>query len=135
MRLGSWRFWMGMEAQSPEERTATRNALSLFFGALIGANLGSLEALPLIDYTVITVAVGGVVFYMQLVPVAEKRWLAVLNAALLLGALYLLLLTPLGLQMLAGGATPKPHLFVTLCLWIGLTFLTELRPVRRQAMA
>lgn len=129
-RLRDWRFWAGIEAQTTREKRAARSAISLFFGALIGANLGSLEALPLPDYALMIGLVSLIVLYMHTVPVARRRWETAFWLVSALGLLYVLLVSPIGARFFPSGAQPRPHLFVTICLWFAVAIVVELRPVR-----
>lgn len=126
-----WRRLTGFDSQTPEERRAARNAVSLFFGALIGANLGSFSDLALRDYTLLIAIVSLLVLYLHLAPFARRRWEAILGLGVTLALLYALLMTPFGAPMWKDGTNPSPHLFVTLAFWIVSVAWVELRPVRR----
>ena len=69
-----WYRYLGVEDQTPAEKRAMSNGVNLFFGALIGANLGTLDGMTLSDYTLIIAVVCLIVMYIQLAPVARKRW-------------------------------------------------------------
>ena len=126
-----WRTLLGIDPQTRAEKRASINGLNLFFGALIGANLGSLENLALRDYTLIVTMVCVTVLYIQLAPVARQRWLYVAILVVYVGVLYLLLLAPAGLQVFKDRARPQPHLFVTICLWLLSVAYVELRPMAK----
>lgn len=124
-----WRTLLGIDPQTRAEKRAAINGLNLFFGALIGANLGSLEHLALRDYTLIASMVCVIVLYIQLAPVARHRWLYIAILASYVGVLYLLLLAPAGLHPFQDRPRPQPHLFVTVCLWLVSVAYIELRPM------
>lgn len=126
-----WRTLLGIDPQTRAEKRASVNGLNLFFGALIGANLGSLENLALPDYTVIVTMVCLTVLYIQLAPVARQRWVYVAILATYVGVLYLLLIAPVGLHPFRDGPRPQPHLFVTICLWLVSVAYIELRPMAK----
>jgi hypothetical protein len=126
-----WRTLLGIDPQTRTEKRASVNGLNLFFGALIGANLGSLEQLALRDYTVLISIICIIVLYIQLAPVARQRWLYLSLLLMTVGALYLLLLTPHGLQFFADRPRPAPHLFVTICIWLLSVGYVELRPLAK----
>ena len=84
-------------AQTRAEKRAALNGISLFFGALIGANLGALEQLALRDYVLLILIVCLIVLYLQLAPVTRHRWTYLITLAAFVAGLYVLLLTPLGL--------------------------------------
>ena len=126
-----WRTLLGIDSQTRAEKRAAINGLNLFFGALIGANLGSLENLALRDYTVVVTMVCLTVLYIQLAPVARQRWVYLAILATYVGVLYVLLLAPGGLNLFRDRPRPQPHLFVTICLWLLSVALVELRPLAK----
>ena len=126
-----WRTLLGIDPQTRAEKRAASNGLNLFFGALIGANLGSLENLELRDYALVVSMVCVIVLYIQLAPVARQRWLYLAILASYVGVLYVLLLAPGGLHPFHDRPRPQPHLFVTICLWLLCVAYIELRPVEK----
>ena len=124
-----WRTLLGIDPQTRAEKRAATNGLNLFFGALIGANLGSLEHLALRDYTLVVFMVCVVVLYIQLAPVARRRWLYVAYLASYVVMLYVLLCAPAGMHPFADRPRPQPHLFVTICMWLLCVAYIEFRPL------
>lgn len=122
---------MGVEDQSPAEKRAMVNGVNLFFGALIGANLGTLDGMSVYDYTLVAAIVCLIVMYIQVAPVARKRWSYLVTLLALTGLLYVLLIDPFGDDVFSGRSRPSPHLFVTICLWLASVASIELRPVTR----
>lgn len=119
----------GIEAQSTLEKRAAVNGTNLFFGALIGANLGMLEQLALRDYVLLICIIAIIVLYIQMAPVARKRMPLLLSLAAMVGGLYLLLMTPTGALLFGDRPRPSAHLFVTIALWLTSVAAVELRPV------
>ena len=126
-----WRTLLGIDPQTRAEKRASVSGINLFFGALIGANLGSLEHLGLRDYALLISIVCVIVLYIQLAPVGRNRWVNAGTLVVMIGGLYVLLLTPLGIAFFENRPRPSPHLFVTICLWLGTVALVELRPLAR----
>lgn len=126
-----WRHLLGIEDQSPAEKRASTAGVNLFFGALIGANLGTLEALSLRDYTLIISIICLIVLYLQVAPVARNRWSYLANLVALTALLYMLLFDPLGRNIFEDRPAPTPHLFVTICLWLASVAAIEFRPLSR----
>lgn len=126
-----WRTLLGLDAQTRAEKRAAINGMNLFFGALIGANLGSLERLHIKDYVLLILIVCLIVLYIQVAPVARNRWFYVLTLGAFVAGLYGLLLTPLGLEVFHDRPRPSPHLFVTICVWLISVATIELRPVTK----
>ncbi|MGZ8282306.1 MAG: hypothetical protein ACXWUN_05055, partial [Allosphingosinicella sp.] len=82
------RFWQ----QTEREKRSNVSGLSLFFGALLGANLGTLNELPLRDYVGLVVLLVGAVTTIQISIATDRRRYALGLIALyvvLLGCLYL----------------------------------------------
>jgi hypothetical protein len=126
-----WRTLLGIDPQTRAEKRASVNGLNLFFGALIGANLGSLEQLALRDYTLLISMICLIVLYIQLAPVARQRWLYLAILLMTVVGLYVLLLTPQGLRFFENRPRPAPHLFVTICVWLFSVAYVELRPLAK----
>lgn len=126
-----WRTLLGIDPQTRAEKRAATNGLNLFFGALIGANLGSLEHLALRDYTLVISMVCVVVLYIQLAPVARYRLLYTAFLASYVAVLYVLLLAPAGLHPFQDRPRPQPHLFVTICMWLLSVAYIEFRPLAK----
>lgn len=126
-----WRGLLGIEDQTLAEKRAAVNGTNLFFGALIGANLGSLERLVLEDYLLLVTMVALVVLYIQLAPVARKRWRRLAELLLVVGTLYVLLMTPFGERIFKSEPPPGPHLFYTVALWMLSIFSLEIRPIAK----
>ena len=123
-----WRRLLGLDAQTLAEKRAALNGVSLFFGALIGANLGMTTGMPLRDYALIVAVVCTLILYLYIAPVARRRLSAVVILLALLGGLYLLLIHDLGAAAF-DGARPSPHIFITICFWVASTLVVELRPI------
>lgn len=123
-----WRRLLGLDAQTIAEKRAALNGVSLFFGALIGANLGMTIGMPLRDYALIVAVVCTLILYLYIAPVARCRLSAVATLLALLSGLYFLLIHDLGAAAF-DGARPTPHIFVTICFWVASTLVVELRPL------
>jgi hypothetical protein len=127
-----WRALTGMEQQTRAEKRAALNGTNLFFGALIGANLGTLDRLALRDYMLLICVVALIVLYIQLAPVARKRITILMTLGVMVAGLYVLLMTPYGATLFEDGQRPSPHLFVTIAFWLGSVATIELRPVEKE---
>jgi hypothetical protein len=128
-----WRGILGIEDQTRAEKRAAITGINLFFGALIGANLGSLERLAIRDYLLLIIIVSLIVLYIQLAPVVRRRWSHLLTLATTVAGLYVLLLTPVGLAVFEDRPRPTPHLFITICLWLVSVATIEIRPLAKDA--
>jgi hypothetical protein len=119
------RIWQ----QTEREKHAHIAGLSLFFGALLGANLGTLGELPLKDYVFLVVLLLGAVATIQVAAASERRGYAV---ALILA--YVLLLGLIYLAPDFGPDIPRDDLekmLATLAIWLGAVVMVEAAPTAR----
>lgn len=105
------------------------DGLNLFFGALLGANLGTLDRLRLVEYVWLATLLAGTVMTVRMVSTSERRpfMLAVLG---IYGAL-------LGALVLLPDWKPKNmavddlhRLVATLAVWVIFVLGIELSPIR-----
>ena len=104
------------------------DGLNLFFGALLGANLGTLDRLRLVDYVQLAILLAGTVMAVRMVSTSERR-------GLMVGVLsvYVLLLVCL---VVIPGARPDNmavddlhRLVATLAVWVIFILGIELSPL------
>ena len=108
------------------------DGLNLFFGALLGANLGTITGLKLVTYVQLIVLLVSTVMALRIFAMSEKRSFAGLMLGLYVIALFALARTP-GLQP-AGLATADLHrLVATLIIWIVMVVLLEIFSSRNAA--
>ena len=118
--------------QTRREKTGTIDGINLFFGALLGANLGTIGALPLLEYAKLIMLLAGLVMTIRLVSVSERRLYALgtlaLYIALMSGVLFLPGLKPDGL------ATEDLHrLVATRAIWVVVTMAVEFYPTSAES--
>jgi hypothetical protein len=113
-------------------KVGAADGLNLFFGALLGANLGTLDRLAIGDYIQLTILLAGTVMALRMFATSERRiyMLVVLGFyALLLGAVATVpKLRPAGL---AEGDLHR--LLATLAIWVTFVIAAELLPTRNAA--
>ncbi len=107
-----------------EHRIGAIDGLNLFFGALLGANLGTLDGLRLVDYVKLIALLAGTVIALRLVSsVGQSR-----NVLILLGV-YAALLASLvlipGLQPPGLSDADLHRLAATLAIWVGVALAIE----------
>jgi hypothetical protein len=106
------------------------DGLNLFFGALLGANLGTLDRLPIGEYVKLIVLLAGTVMALRMVSTSERRILMLVvlavYALLLVGMVVLPKLQPKGMS-----ADDVHRLVATLGVWVLFVLGAELSPVRR----
>lgn len=110
------------------ERIGTIDGINLFFGALLGANLGTLGSLSLRDYITFILFLAGTVMALRMISTSERRGFAIgfvaFYAVFILAMWNLPALQPRGL--------PEADLhktLATLAIWIGTVVLQEFSPV------
>ena len=120
---------LGIKPQTLAEKRAAENAVNLFFGALIGANLGSSGDLPVQDYTLLIATLCLFVLYLKTPAVSGQRlrYLARLGAHTAL--LAVVLFDPLDLIRPERTFPGAAHLFITVCLWLASAAAVALRPL------
>lgn len=100
--------------------------MTLFFGALIGTNMGAFDGVPLKTYVAIILLLAGTVMVMQLIGQARsRRYLAGLLAG------YGLLIGYAWWSGLFAAVDPPAleRLAATLAVWFGIIILIELTPI------
>jgi len=114
---------------TPGEKAGSVDGLNLFFGALLGANLGTMQSLALVDYGKIVVLLAGTVIVLRMVSTAERRakvlGLIVVYVALVGANFFLPQFKPKGL--------PDRDLYklvATLAIWLVFILVAEFTPMR-----
>jgi Na+-transporting NADH:ubiquinone oxidoreductase subunit NqrD len=113
--------------QPENERHATLAAVNLFFGVLLGANLGSINSVPLFDYIKLVLLLGGSVMALFTIAVST-RWRTVTGLAIT----YALLL---GLTIVDADMRPEgmesemERIIATLGIWFLFVVLVRLTPL------
>lgn len=107
------------------------DGLNLFFGALLGANLGTLDRLRLVEYVQLAVLLAGTVMAVRMVSTSERR-------GLVLGVLGIYAMLLVCLVVLPGAkpdnmAVDDLHrLVATLAVWVIFILGIELSPIRQE---
>jgi hypothetical protein len=114
--------------QTRREKAGALDGMNLFFGALLGANLGTLDGLEVLDYANIVVLLAFTVMVLRMVSTSERRGymfsLLAAYALLLLGLVTIPTMKPDGMTI------PDLHrLVATLGIWVGCLLAMEITPV------
>lgn len=117
--------------QTKREQASYRNSTSMFFGALLGANLGTLSGLPVADYVSVVALLIGWVMALQLVSVARSRAYAAVTLSIYGGMLLFAYTTD---QLRPSGLSEGDFakLAATLGMWLVLVAIIELTPKLRE---
>jgi hypothetical protein len=112
------------------ERDAYRNGVSLFLGALLGANLGTLNGLALVDYATFMAALAAAVMALQGVGRARSRRYALVMIGMLLAILGLVY-REISVARLGLPQADIDRLFITIAVWFAAALVIEMTPVVR----
>ena len=115
-------FWK----QTRREKRAHSAALNLFFGALLGANLGTLTGLPLRDYVYLIVLLVGTVSTLHISIASERRGYIALLILFYLALFAAHFLKPSLRPAMAEDDLLK--LVATLAIWFGAVVMVEFTP-------
>lgn len=113
-------------------KTGAIDGLNLFFGALLGANLGIVQGMRLYDYTVLIVLLAGTVMVIRMLSTSERRTYMLINVAIYVAALAGIILIP-SFQPKGVALADLYRLGATLGVWISFAVITELMPVSKTA--
>lgn len=118
----------GWYKQTRSEQDSYRHTVNLFFGALLGANLGTLGGLSVEDYIRIVATLLGAVMALQLVTAARSK-----NYALAILGVYAALL---GFGYSSGALRPAglsegdfAKVAATLAMWVVTVAVIEMTPL------
>lgn len=114
---------------TPGEKRGMLDGISLFFGALIGTNLGSADGLSSREYLMLIVMLSGTVMSIRIFSTTERRW----YGFSLLGAYAFLVGHFLFFSKISAGIpiVDREKLAITLIVWTGTVMLAEFVPVRQ----
>jgi hypothetical protein len=110
------------------ERVGTIDGINLFFGALLGANLGTLNSLPLREYVAFILFLAGTVMALRMISTTERRGFAIGFVAFYSVAILAMWNVP-SLQLRGLPEADLHRTLATLAVWIGTVVLQELSPV------
>jgi len=117
---------------TPSEKAGSVDGLNLFFGALLGANLGTMQSVPLTDYVTLVILLVGPVVALRMISTSERR-----AKVFIMIAIYAALI---GASFVVPGFKPKGiadrdfyQLVCTLALWLMFLLMAELAPTRDEA--
>jgi len=105
------------------------DGLNLFFGALLGANLGSMQHMALYDYGQLIVLLAGTVMVLRMLSTSERRIYMFVTLAFYVAIIAAILLVP-KLQPKGMPLDDLHRLVVTLGIWVVFVLAAELSPVR-----
>jgi hypothetical protein len=124
---------LGLLRSTAGGKAGAIDGLNLFFGALLGANLGTTQGMALRDYTTLIFLLAGTVMVIRMLSTSKRRVYMLINVAVYALLISAILFVPV-LQP-KGVATDDLHrLGVTLGIWIAFALITELMPVSEDSI-
>ncbi|HYI63470.1 MAG TPA: hypothetical protein VEW71_01150 [Allosphingosinicella sp.] len=117
--------------QTRSEKLGTIDGLSLFFGALLGANLGTVGAMPLPDYVLLITLLAGLVMTIRLVHLSERRVYALANHLLCLALVVLIMFVP-SIRPEGLDDADRNRLVATILIWAMMTLAVEFYPTKEE---
>jgi hypothetical protein len=104
------------------------DGLNLFFGALLGANLGSMQHMALYDYGQLIVLLAGTVMVLRMLSTSTRRTYMYVTLAVYIGIIAAIMFVP-KLQPKGLPLDDLHRLVVTLAIWVVLVLGTEIFPM------
>jgi hypothetical protein len=104
------------------------DGLNLFFGALLGANLGSMQRMALYDYGQLIFLLAGTVMVLRMLSTSERRTYMFVTLGFYVLLICAILLVP-ALQPNGMPLDDLHRLVVTLGIWVVFVLAAELSPV------
>ena len=114
--------------QTAKDRAGGIDGLNLFFGALLGANLGTLDGVELLDYVQLILVLAATVMALRMLSVSERRRMILTWLGFYCLFLIAMLFVP-GLQPDGLAADDLNRLVATVAIWVGTAVMIELWPV------
>jgi peptidoglycan/LPS O-acetylase OafA/YrhL len=119
---------------TPGDKAGSIDGLNLFFGALLGANLGTMQNLQLTEYTRLILLLAGSVMALRMLSTSEKRWKVAALIVLCVVAVGGIVFSPA--QSIKGLSADSLHkLIATLAIWLVCVLLVEFSPGTKDARA
>jgi hypothetical protein len=113
---------------TPGGKAGAIDGLNLFFGALLGANLGTIQGMSLLDYVELIAILAAMVVTLRMLSTSPRRYFMLANVALYVVVVGAFLLWP-PLQPKGVAQGDLQRLAATLGIWVLLAIATELTPV------
>lgn len=117
----------GLFRQTEREKRGTLAAMNLFFGALLGANLGTIGAASASDYVLLVTLIGGAVSSIYVALASERRRFALTMLAFYAALIGFALVTP-GRALKSVPEADFQRIVLTLGIWVVFAAVAELSP-------
>ena len=111
-------------------KTGAIDGLNLFFGALLGANLGTMQTLGLYEYIQLIFLLAGTVMVLRMISTSERRGFMLIVLGIYVVLIAAMLMVP-AVQPKGMSTADLHRLVATLGIWVLFVLGTELSPVRK----
>ena len=124
-------MWNSLFAYTPAEKQGMIDGVSLFFGALLGTNLASLNGLSMGAFAVAIGLLAGAVMSLRIFSTTERRW----HGYLLLGLYTTIVLQALFFSSMSMSIAlaDRQRLAIILGVWMLTVIAAELTPIKNPA--
>jgi len=113
--------------QTQREKQGALDGVNIFFGALLGANLGTIDTgLSNYDYVVLIAGLAALVMVIRQFSTSERRLSMLLGLLVCSAAVAVLLFLPGGIDGMQGGS--RQRLGLTFGVWVALVAMVEFLP-------
>lgn len=116
---------------TPGGKAGAIDGLNLFFGALLGANLGTMQTtMGLLDYCKLIFVLAATVMVIRMLSTSERRAYMLFQVVMYAVLVGFFLLSPM-FQPAGMGTTDLHRLAATLAIWVAFVLVTEFTPTRK----
>ena len=115
---------------TPGGKMGSIDGLNLFFGALLGANLGTIQGMGLGDYIKMVVLLAGTVMLLRMLSTSERRGQMLITLAVYVVLMVAIVTVP-DLKPDGMAKDDLNRLVATLGIWVALVLATELSPMEK----
>lgn len=121
-------MWKSLLCYTPSEKRGMLDGINLFFGALLGTNLGSVTSLSMPAYGCLIFVLAGTVMSLRIFSSTERRW----HGYLLLGLYSVLVLQFLFASKITSDVAlaDRQRLAITLGIWLLTVIIAEITPTQ-----
>ena len=113
------------------EQRATLTGINLFFGALLGANLGTIGALPLVRYAILVAVLGGAAINILIIA-TSRSWWKIIGAACANAVAFIAILLNTKYHP-PGSEDQVQRIAVTMAVWLAFLLVARLSPLAAEA--
>ena len=119
---------------TPGDKAGSIDGLNLFFGALLGANLGTMQDIAFGEYVKLILLLAGSVMILRMISTSERRWYALGTAVFCVAGVASVFFIPM-LKVKGLSEAAQHKLLATLAIWLACVLLVEFSPAHKDSPA